>query len=1137
MFKFGNLARQRFVESTKIDPVGEENVFMLRATTENDWPRMSTGENLEYLNNAIPTSFSPYNKNKSWYFDGVDDYITVNSNFALGANDFTVEFFCRFVDSSLDVIDRRILSQSNQLITGFQVYVTSADISITGEVTVTGGIVFANDVAIVGTIDAINDDEWHHIVFQKVGTTITSYVDGIEKQSVTGVINLSTTTAIRIGSDVTTPTSGNFEGWLSNIRINVSDIAYPDGVTVPTEPLTPITGTQMLACNRPFWAYEASDNRFSSSINGAFLVVDGPFDDSDENYISSVGNAGTNSVLKTIDDPKWELSGGNYTIEGWLMPIDSSGGPTTEFLAVWGPGGYNLFWGKAGYYGGWSHFQSSFYTRTAVGYNPNFNAWHHFVINRNAGTISIRFDGSHYGGATTANRNWGSYIGFGTSAAAIALADVRITKGEALFPNAAGNYDLPTEPISIDYRSPSDTNNVLMLGIDETAIKAGRSFFNRGKAKHVSFHAYPSNGPKPSQVSPFTTNAFYMLRLGGSGQVETPETSALRITAGQAFTWEMWVYLENTNAPIMIMAPNRVAYNDDTAIVLTHTGATVRTGNTGTNNGTNRSVTYPEGATVSLNEWNHIILTRDDNDDLRLYLNGVPGDPVAGPGVIQTNLTRSDLTGPSGIRFGRNAYINWTSSGDAYLTGYICNARLIKGRSVVPDFGTAPRYDQTPNTDDTEFLAFSAVSSATSDLSDNQANITYGSSTSLVNRLVAGEPFVKRTTFNPERNGGSVRMVVNQYLRAIGNGIPIGFRDFTIECWVYSFSWSNGNRTIFDGKLNGTNGFYPTLYVRQASGVVDQLFYYSNGATRISGPTLYIDQWYHIAVTRTNGVTRMFVNGQKVGADYADNNYYLPIIRPFIGADNGVNVWNGYISNFRFCVGESLYSENFPLPTFAPTKTDKTQILLTFNNNNINDLTNQNALLQSTDADTKMRVTNDVAIKKFTGAVTFNGTDDFLTVPHTNNQNQLLLGLGKFTIELWYYIAAGDMTTNRGLIGKGSATTGWSIQLNNTGQVLFYYGSAAITSLNSTTPNSWNHVAIVREGLENAQTRMYLNGVLESTGLVNTDFNQTDTMYIGADRTGATFFKGYIDSIRITKNIARYSGLSFDVPQAPFPER
>lgn len=1135
MFRFGNLARQKFVESTKIDPEGENNVFLLRATVDDDWPK-TTNENLEYLNNAVPTTNSPYCKNWSFYFDGVDDYLTYSSNFALGSDDFTIEFFCRFNNAAIDVIDRRILSQTNQLVTGFQVYVSSSDVSITGETTVTGGIIFANNVPIIGTIDAVNDDEWHHIVFQRVGTTVTSYIDGVLKQTVTTVTDLSSNTGIRIGSDFTTATSGNYEGWLCNIRINTVNVAYPTEVLVPTEPLISTADTKFLACKLPHWDYEASSNKFSGSVSGAFLVIDGPFDDSDENYISMCSNVSTNSILKTIDDAKWELSGGDYTVEGWIWPYESASGSTAEAIAVWGPGGYSILWQKSGYWGGWAHFQSSFYTRTAIGYNAQ-NNWQHFVINRNAGTISVRFNGVHYGGATTANRNWGNYIGFGTVNVGVAIADVRVTKGESLFPNAATTYDLPEEPIPVDFRNPTDTNNVLMLGIDPNAIRAGRSFFNRGKAKHMTFHAYPSTGPKPTQINPFTSANYYMLRLGGSNIAYLSESAAFRIDAGQPFTWEMWVYMENTTTGnIMQQAPYSTAYNDDIAIVWGFSSAVIRTGNAGTNSGTNRTLLYPGGVTISTNQWNHVAIVRDENDDARLFLNGVPGAAVACPGHIRTNCTRTDLTGSPLISFGKNAYVNWTGGTHSFATGYICNARLIKGRALYTGAFVTPKFNETIKTPDTNFLGFSATSSVTNDLSDNAATITYNSGTSLQSILQFTYPFIKKSTFNPGRNGGSVILRTNQYLRAQGNGIPVGFRDFTIECWIYSFSWSNGNRTIFDGRPAGVNGFYPLIYVRQASGIVDQLFYHSNSATRISGPTLLINRWYHLAVTRTNGVTRMFVDGQQVGSDYPDNNEYPPIARPYIGADAGVNVWNGYISNFRFCVGESLYPGNFPVPTFAPTKTEKTQILLTFDNNNIDDISNNNSILQSSDADTKMRVTNDPAIKKFTGAITFNGVDDFIIVPHLNSQTQKL-GLDNFTIEIWYYIAAGDMTTNRGLIGKGDASNGWSIQLDNTGKVIFYYGTNTITSVNSTTPNSWNHVAIVRSGLENAQTRLYLNGLLEGTGLVDTDFNQTNDMRIGTDRVGSLFFKGYIDSIRITPRVVRYTGLSFQVPQEPFPER
>lgn len=1136
MFKFGNLSRQTFTRSTSVDPDRDNTAFLLKGTTENNWPS-DDRRDMDLIGGAGPSPNSPYHKNWSAYFE-TNANLTVTSNFGLGSADFCIEFFCRFMQTSVDGVNRRLISQTANLATGFQILIANVDTTIVNDTTAPGGLIFYTNTSVVGTIDPINDDQWHHVVFKRVSNSMKSYVDGIEKQSVLVTVdNFTDIGSIVVGAYAGNTAQGRYEGWLSNIRINTVDLPYPTDVTVPTTSLTAVTGTNMLLLHRAFWHPEGA-NLYTVANNGpAYMVVDGngPFEE--ENYISQWGQFSTNSYLRTRNEASlWnDLALGDYTIEGWIWPQANSGARTQQTV-LFGQGGYQMSWGFPGYWGGLAHFPSGGYTRTGIGY-PQYNAWQHFVINRHSGNTTVRINGHFLGGTTTQNPAWGTYIAWGSNIVTSGHADWRIIRNESSFDNIAGNYELPTEPMSETFRNPSDTNNVIMLtGPNIQATKSRASFLNEGMAKHVGFNGYGS--VRPTQINPFTFPLFYMLRLGGSGVASFSEVDAIRIDADQPFTWEMWVYLENvTNGGIMIHGTNRVAYNDDTAMVITYSSAVIRTGNAGTNSGTNYNLSYPDGVTLSTNQWNHIVLTRDENNDARLYLNGVAGESVSAPGYIRTNATRTDLTGGPGIFFGRNAYQNWSSGTDTFSTGYLCNVRFVKGRSLVPGAGSTPRYDQTNITPDTQFLAFTATSNSTSDLSNNISTINYGSGVSLLNVIQTDYPFIKSVTFNPIRNGGSIYLPGSSYIRALPYGFAIGLRDFSIECWFYSTELGNRNYWIFDDRA-GVEGFYVALYVSSSS-TSSQIRYYNNTGDRITGPTILINTWYHVAVTRISGVTRMFLNGVKVGVDYSNNNFYpMNTVRLVIGASNGTaDPWVGFISNFRFCVGESVYpSTGFPLPTKAPDKTEKTQILLKFIESNVFDIVNDSVCQISFDSESVMKTYNDVAIKKYTGAISFNGVDDYIYVPHIPNMNKLLLNELKFTIELWFYISVSDIGSTRGLLAKGTATTGWSIEINNLGQLQFYYGSSVLTTPTACNGDEWNHIAVVREGVSGELTKLYLNGNFESAAIVNTNFNQIDTMRIGTNRTGANLFKGYIDSVRISKDLIRYTE-PFLPPDKSFPER
>jgi hypothetical protein len=110
------------------------------------------------------------------------------------------------------------------------------------------------------------------------------------------------------------------------------------------------------------------------------------------------------------------------------------------------------------------------------------------------------------------------------------------------------------------------------------------------------------------------------------------------------------------------------------------------------------------------------------------------------------------------------------------------------------------------------------------------------------------------------------------------------------------------------------------------------------------------------------------------------------------------------------------------------------------------------------------------------------------------------------------------------------------VSLNTTQKVVFSYASSTITSSGAITLDAWNHIAVVREGTGSNQTKIYIGGTNDGTGTVSTDFNQTNSMYIGANRAAGDPMKGFIDDLRITKGVARYTA-NFTPPTRPFPDR
>ena len=103
------------------------------------------------------------------------------------------------------------------------------------------------------------------------------------------------------------------------------------------------------------------------------------------------------------------------------------------------------------------------------------------------------------------------------------------------------------------------------------------------------------------------------------------------------------------------------------------------------------------------------------------------------------------------------------------------------------------------------------------------------------------------------------------------------------------------------------------------------LKYFTASADRITGPTLSANQWYHIAISRSTGSTRLFVNGTQSGSTYADSNNY-GTTAPFAlgtywnnGTPSSASTLSGYVSDLRITKGYARYTANFTAPT-APVR-------------------------------------------------------------------------------------------------------------------------------------------------------------------------------------------------------------------------
>ena len=154
----------------------------------------------------------------------------------------------------------------------------------------------------------------------------------------------------------------------------------------------------------------------------------------------------------------------------------------------------------------------------------------------------------------------------------------------------------------------------------------------------------------------------------------------------------------------------------------------------------------------------------------------------------------------------------------------------------------------------------------------------------------------------------------------------------------------------------------------------------------------------------------------------------------------------------------------------------------------------------------------------------------------TYTPQSLLQFDGDFTLELHVY----TLNNLDQVIGSSSSDGNTQIfRVNESGYVghlSFYLNGSQVFEATAAgiTNNTWHHLAICRSG---TSTRMFANG--QQVGATNTTWAGTFRFdVIGAFFFGGSIygyrFNGYLDNIRVTKGIARYTS-NFTPPTAPFP--
>ena len=156
--------------------------------------------------------------------------------------------------------------------------------------------------------------------------------------------------------------------------------------------------------------------------------------------------------------------------------------------------------------------------------------------------------------------------------------------------------------------------------------------------------------------------------------------------------------------------------------------------------------------------------------------------------------------------------------------------------------------------------------------------------------------------------------------------LDLGTSDFTVEGFYYidDSNVSTGYHALFDFRgTSGANGQYLAMF-RHPNG---HIYLYVDSAIRINNVGFPTNKWTHVALSRSSGTTRLFVDGVEKGSFSDSFNYVSRELKIGHSATQS-NPMRGFISNFRVVKGTSVYTSNFTKPTQPLENINNTIVLM-----------------------------------------------------------------------------------------------------------------------------------------------------------------------------------------------------------------
>lgn len=1015
---------------------------------------------------ARAVSDSPFGYG-SVYFDGTGDGLKFSDNaaFGFGIGDYTVEFW----------LNMTALPGAGSKSTLLDFRPNNSGLPHTCFVSGSGLLGFFNgssDVFSSGV--SLSSNRWYHCAWSRSSGTLKIFVDGVQVYSAAHTVDYQSSRPLSIG----TPAENNIEflsGYMSNVRIVKGTGLYTSAFTPPAAPLTAISGTSLLTCQDKGSIVDASTNSFAvSRVGDAKPAGMTPFAQKAAGYWSNYFD-GSGDYLQAPSTTALNFSG-DFTVEAWVRLNSVSS--TQMIIAGTATSAFCFRMGtsySAGSANGLSISRAATGDYEYASYSFAVGQWYHVAAVRQSNVIKYFINGTQ---VTTQGSGVSSYsfpaetnVRVGASDVATenfngSISNLRVIKGTAVY---TGNFTPSAEPLTAiagtslltcqDNRFRDNSSN------NFTVTKTGDTSVSR-------LNPFGPSLPAPT-VNLASAGSVY---FDGTGDYLTRATGTPFDFGTGDFCIEGWINPTYVTGTDRVIWDSRISPSDSGGGIFIDTNGKLSTYYSG-------AIRVTSTSTLSAGAWTHFALVRASGT-MSLYVNGVSES--------QRSFT-SAVTNPGPILIGiRQDYAQ-------PFTGYISNFRVVKGSPVYTGAFTPSTSPLTAISGTSLLTAQDAVT--VTDASSNNFTVTKVGDA----KAVEATPFKRVSTVY---GGSGYFDGSGDYLLIPSNSAwSFGTGDYCIEMWVNPRSWPHTTYAPFVRTVGGTQGF---VICNNGGNLV---YHIPNAGDKLSASLPTLGVWTHLVVCRRGTTLSMFYNGVRVAT--ASNSNDQAASNLAIGGSTDWNTYvNSYISNFRIVKGSSVYDPSalsFTPPTAPVEPVGGTSLLLNFDNAGIYDGSG------NVDLTTPGISYSSTAQTKFGGSSQYLSSANGLS--SITSPKSVGMGSGNFTIEMWIYPT--QLSGTQFLFDYRNTGPSSGFLLLESNLTNLRYGDNFIAGNPNISLNTWNHIALTRNS---GVSKLFCNGIQVGSNYSDTFvYTHPASPVWGNAIGGSEVFSGYMDDIRVTNGIARYT--------------